>query len=133
MTVAILIAAPWLVPLFFGESFGPAVRITQILLPGMLFLSGRRVLSEGLKGRGLPTAGTIAELGALTWLAVALAVLTRPFGAEGVALAVTTSYAVSFGLVVLIAARRGEIDASARPRLPRAVAGRLGRLGKLDV
>ena len=71
--VAILCAtAQWLVPLFFGGRFDSAVTVTYIVLPGTVFLSARRVLSEGLKGRGYPLAGTLGELLSLAWIAVAL-------------------------------------------------------------
>ena len=55
-------SAHWLVPFFFGSEFSDAVTVTYIVLPGTVFLSARRVLSEGLKGRGYPLAGTLGEL-----------------------------------------------------------------------
>lgn len=116
IVVPLLLAAGWLVPLFFGDDFRDAVRVTQILLPGALFVSVRRVLGDGLKGRGRPTAGTVAEVAAWLWLAPALATLAPLWGVNGVALAMSTSYVVSFGVLLALAAAYGEL------RLPAALA-----------
>ncbi len=72
--------AHWLVPFFFGGDFSDAVTVTYIVLPGMIFLSARRVLSEGLKGRGYPLAGTLGELLALAWVADRACGVRSPLG-----------------------------------------------------
>ena len=61
--------------------------MTYIVLPGTVFLSARRVLSEGLKGRGYPLAGTLGELLSLAWVALALAVFVPLWGIYGAAAA----------------------------------------------
>lgn len=109
VVVPLLFAAGWLVPFFFGNGFRDAVSVTQILLPGMVFAGARRVLADGLRGRGHPTAGTLAEVAAWVWLAPALAMLVPLWGANGVALALSTSYAVSFGVLLAHAAVLGEM------------------------
>ncbi len=111
--VAILCAtAHWLVPLFFGGRFDAAVTVTYIVLPGTVFLSARRVLSEGLKGRGYPLAGTVGELVSLAWIALALAVFVPAWGIYGAAVALSSSYVVSLLLLVVIAARHGELESA---------------------
>ncbi|MGH2925445.1 MAG: lipopolysaccharide biosynthesis protein [Solirubrobacterales bacterium] len=133
--VAILCAtAQWLVPLFFGGRFDSAVTVTYIVLPGTVFLSARRVLSEGLKGRGYPLAGTVGELVSLAWIAVALAVLVPALGIYGAAVALSSSYVVSLVLLVVIAGRHGELE-SARGSLitlPRDLARALRRSSGRD-
>lgn len=119
MSVAIvaplLLAAGRLVPLFFGDEFRDAARVTQILLPGMLFSSMGRVLSDALKGRGHPAAGTLAEVTTWLWLAPALGVAVPLWGVNGVAVSMSSSYAVSFGVLLALAAAHGEA------RLPAAL------------
>jgi O-antigen/teichoic acid export membrane protein len=116
--VAVLCAlAHWLVPFFFGGDFADAVRVTYIVLPGMIFLSGRRVLSEGLKGRGYPLAGTLGELVSLAWVALALAVFVPLWGIYGAAVALSSSYVLSLLLLVALTARYGELEWASRTLL----------------
>lgn len=112
IVAAMCAAAQWLVPFFFGSQFSAAVTITYIVLPGTVFLSARRVLSEGLKGRGYPLAGTVGELVSLAWIAVALAIFVPLWGIIGAAIALTSSYVVSMLLLVAIAARHGELESA---------------------
>jgi O-antigen/teichoic acid export membrane protein len=107
-------AARWLVPFFFGSQFDQAVTVTYIVLPGTVFLSARRVLSEGLKGRGYPLAGTVGELVSLAWVAVALALFVPLWGIYGAAVSLASSYTVSMLLIVIIAARHGELESATR-------------------
>ncbi|OLE38927.1 MAG: hypothetical protein AUG48_00530 [Actinobacteria bacterium 13_1_20CM_3_68_9] len=110
-------AAQWLVPFFFGGQFDAAVTVTYIVLPGTIFLSARRVLSEGMKGRGYPLAGTLGELVSLAWVALALAVMVPLWGIYGAAAALASSYVVSLVLLVAIAARHGELESASRSLL----------------
>ncbi len=107
-------AAHWLVPFFFGSQFSAAVTVTYIVLPGTVFLSARRVLSEGLKGRGYPLAGTMGELVSLAWVALALALFVPLWGIYGAAVALTSSYVVSMLVLVVIAARHGELESATK-------------------
>ncbi len=111
---ALCATAHWLVPLFFGSRFSDAVGVTYIVLPGTVFLSARRVLSEGLKGRNYPLAGTLGELLSLAWVALALAVLVPLWGIYGAAVALSSSYVVSLLLLLALAARRGELEWAGR-------------------
>ncbi len=116
--VAVLCAtAHWLVPFFFGGEFDDAIGVTYIVLPGMIFLSARRVLSEGLKGRGYPLAGTLGEILSLAWAAVALAVFVPLWGIYGAAVALSSSYVVSLLLLLVLAARHGELESAGRSLL----------------
>jgi O-antigen/teichoic acid export membrane protein len=112
IVAAMCATAHWLVPFFFGSQFDAAVTVTYIVLPGTVFLSARRVLSEGLKGRGYPLAGTVGELVSLAWIALALALFVPLWGIYGAAIALTSSYVVSMVLLVLIAARHGELESA---------------------
>ncbi len=88
----------------------------------MIFLSARRVLSEGLKGRGYPLTGTLGELLSLAWVAVALAVFVPLWGINGAAAALSSSYLVSLLLLLVLAARHGELESAGRSLLARCLA-----------
>jgi O-antigen/teichoic acid export membrane protein len=117
--------AHWLVPFFFGGQFSGAITVTYIVLPGTVFLSARRVLSEGLKGRGYPLAGTLGELLSLAWVALALALFVPLWGIYGAAVSLASSYVVSLVLLVVLAARHGELESAGRSlfSLPRDLIG----------
>jgi O-antigen/teichoic acid export membrane protein len=125
-------SAHWLVPFFFGGEFSDAVTVTYIVLPGTVFLSARRVLSEGLKGRGYPLTGTLGELLSLAWAAVALAVFVPLWGIQGAAVALSSSYVVSLLLLVVLAARHGELESAGRSlrSLPRDLIRAVGGSGR---
>ena len=108
------LAAGWLVPTFFGDAFAPAVGIMQILLLSSLFLSARRVLTDGSRGFGLPAVGTAAEVASWLALVPSIVLLAPRFGASGVALAFTIAAAVSLAVLIALVAvgRRG------RPAIP---------------
>ena len=119
VAAALLVIAPlfWLadaiVPFFFGAQFSEAVPIVRVLLVGALFLSAARVLSDGLRGAGFPGAGSIAEAISWLWLLPALLLLAPTWGPVGVAIALATTHAVTFsvliGLVYLQRRARGAL------------------------
>src|SRR5262249_7021013 len=90
----------WLVPFFFGDEFSGAVVLTRILLVGALFLSARRMLTDGAQGLGRPGLGTIAEVSSWGFLLPALGVFAPLWGARGVALALAVSSALSFAVLL---------------------------------
>ena len=119
------LAAGALVPLFFGEAFSGAVDVTRILLLNALFLSARRVLTDGAQGLGLPGLGTTAELASWLFLLPGLAILTPAFGVEGVALALTAASALALLVLVVLVTRSSRTPAPAsRARLSIRGAGR---------
>ena len=91
--------APYIVPFAFGESFKDAVTPLQILLLGSVVSGARRVLGEGLRGRGYPSANTVAEIASWVWIVPVLGILVPRLELEGVAIAVVSAALVS--LVVL--------------------------------
>ena len=110
VTVCLLLfSVSTLIPLVFGEDFRDSVRLAYILLLGAFFTSVRRVLAECLRGRGQPGAGTTAELAAMVWLLIALALLIPTMGLTGAAIAMASSQVASFTLLLVISIRRGEL------------------------
>ncbi len=112
VVLALELGVSWLVPVFFGDEFSGAVPLTRILLIGALFLSARRVLTDGAQGLGRPGLGTIAEVSSWVFLLPALGIFTPLWNARGVALALTVSAALSFVvlLVLLVRSRSASSD-----------------------
>jgi O-antigen/teichoic acid export membrane protein len=125
VVLALELGVSWLVPVFFGEEFSGAVPLTRILLIGALFLSARRVLTDGAQGLGRPGLGTIAEVSSWVFLLPALGIFTPLWHARGVALALTVSAALSFVvlLVLLVRGRTASSDTAGAQAL------RIGRAG----
>ncbi len=90
---ALLIAiAPLLVRKVFGENFLPALLPLWLLLPGMLFESGTRILSSFMVGRGRPLISTYsASLVFFSNLLINLWLIPR-YGISGAAVASSISY-----------------------------------------
>lgn len=107
ITVLLGLGAPWLVNALFGQAYSPATTLTRILLISTLFMSLRRVLSEGARGAGHPTLGTFAELVSLACLAPSLAVLIS-HGAQGAAWAMVLASGAGllFLMVAVVASSR---------------------------
>lgn len=107
--VAMGIGASRLVPLVFGREFSDAVRPTQILLAASALFGARRVLGEGLRGRGFPGVSTAAEITSWLCLLPALLVLAPRWELTGVAIAILLASGISLAVVMLGSFRsRGE-------------------------
>ena len=90
-----------LLPFLFGSAFEEAIPMSRILLVGALFLSLRRVLTDGARGLGRPTIGTIAEVASWVVLLPAVVVAAAAGDATDMALAVTASAFVSLVVIVV--------------------------------
>jgi O-antigen/teichoic acid export membrane protein len=98
--VLLVVIAPVLVSTIFGNNFLPAVSPLWLLLPGMVFESGTRILSSFFVGRGYPMTSTYsAALVFLSNLLINLWCIPR-YGIMGAALAGTISY--TLGAVYLL-------------------------------
>ena len=91
-----------LVQIFFGGEFDSATPIARVLLLATLFMSARRVLTDGVNGLGRPGLGTIAEISSWVLLGPTIAVLLPAYGAVGVAFALAISWLVSLILLVVL-------------------------------
>ena len=118
--LVLVISANTVVPWLFGRQFADAAAITRILLVGALFLSARRVLTDGARGAGAPGAGTIAEIASWLWLVPAVVVLAPHWGVVGVALAFATSSVFSLIVltVTLMASKVFDSEAPGRIEMP---------------
>ena len=94
--VAIVVVAPFVLPLIFGEKYEDSVRPTQLLAPGIVLYGPVAILTIYLsvrRGRALLTlAGPIVSL----FVTAALALMLIPDrGPNGAAIASSVGYAVS--------------------------------------
>lgn len=83
----LILLAPELIDLVFGDAFHGAATPARILLGGSIIFSVNRAMEAALKASGLPLAAGIAETTALAVTAVSLAVLLPLFGLIGAAAA----------------------------------------------
>lgn len=106
----------WLVATFFGAEFAEATSLGRILLLGAFCFGIRRTLSDGMRGLGHPSAGTIAELASWCWLLPALPLLGGGWGVNGVAVAQASAAVFGLGWLLVLFMRT-----SRRPRVPAPV------------
>ena len=99
--VVLFFLADWLLPLVYTDLYLPSVPLFRILLPGIVLISGSRILANDIAGRGKPILNTyVGGVGFLIQLILNLSLI--PFyGAIGAAWASTTAYL--FLLVVRLA------------------------------
>jgi O-antigen/teichoic acid export membrane protein len=100
--VVLFALSRYIITLFFGSAFLPALRPLWILLPGIITLSICKVLSNEIAGRGRPMINTAAASVSLA-VNIPLNLLLIPrMGIFGAALASTVSYSVT-AVIVLVA------------------------------
>jgi O-antigen/teichoic acid export membrane protein len=114
LAVPIAAAAPWLMPLLYGDPYRASVPVVLVLLPALSALAVYRILSRYFIARG--AQGTPIAIQAVSLVAnLALNLLLIPrLGAVGAALASLCSYglaALAIGLAFMrtSGARAGEI------------------------
>jgi O-antigen/teichoic acid export membrane protein len=91
-SLALIAVTPFVVPVIWGQKFGPSVLIIQTIVPGILFISVFRVLSSRLSGIGKPEVSIYVFLPALV-LNILLNVWWIPlYGAMGAVMATNASY-----------------------------------------
>src|SRR6202035_3271598 len=108
VSVAVFLAAiaPLLITVFFGRAFLPATLSARVLIFATVIVGTNRVLSAGIKANNLPLVPGIAEGIAVVVTVLSLAVLLRPLGITGAAIASLFAYAASFGYLVWFSVRR---------------------------
>ncbi|MBK7174498.1 MAG: polysaccharide biosynthesis C-terminal domain-containing protein [Bacteroidales bacterium] len=100
VAVLLWLIIPWLLPLLFGEQFGPSIAIVRWMLPGILMFVVVRILMGRFAGQGQPLMLIMVFVPALL-INVLLNFLWIPdYGGIGAAWASNVSY--SIGAVVLL-------------------------------
>lgn len=97
----LLFLSKYIIIIFFGTAFLPALRPLQILLPGVVALSISKVLGNEISGRGKPIINTFIA-GTTLAINIPLNLLLIPkIGISGAALASTISYVASAVLSII--------------------------------
>jgi O-antigen/teichoic acid export membrane protein len=86
-------------PLIYGSAFAPATSLLLILLPGVYLVGIESVMVQHFNALGVPRAIPIYWVITLVINLVLVFVLVPRFGAQGAAIASTSSYALIFTLV----------------------------------
>lgn len=104
-SVALGLVAVVLVPIIYGSSFVPSVRIIHLLLPGIVAFTVFKVLNMDLAGKGRPAVSMLAAVpGVIINIVLNLLFVPR-YGANGAALASTISYTLSTVIFLFVYAR----------------------------
>ncbi len=90
--LVLLVGAPWIVRLLFGDDFDEAVTPLRLLMPGTLFLIASSILADTLRALGRPLEPARAEITAAVATVVLLPPLLSAYGIAGAAAASTLSY-----------------------------------------
>ena len=107
--VCIILTGKWVVLLFWGREFMPAVRPMIILLPGTVLLLLAKIMVVLLGSRGLPEISALflfvgaATNAALCWF------LIPNFGIEGAAWASVSGNLVLFCALILVARKKFDL------------------------
>jgi O-antigen/teichoic acid export membrane protein len=99
---AVMAAAHWLVPVFYGQAFAPAIIPLIIVLPGIASLSISKTLKTFLYSEGKPQYGAIASFIAYGVDIVLNLLLIPRYHLAGAAMAVCISYILYAGLILAI-------------------------------
>lgn len=121
LSLPVLVAAPYLIPLVFGSSFAPAATPARILLVASVPLALAKLLAAILNGLGLPLQAGNGEFVALGVTAVGLGALLPLLGLNGAALTSLAAYSTSS--LWMLRRTRGELGLAARPRLGLSLRG----------
>lgn len=107
--LVLLIAAPLLFDILFGEDFSRAASMTLWLLPGLVLMVVFKLLNMDLAGKGKPQVSLFIMLPALA-LNVGLNYLLIPtLGGNGAAIASTISYLMAASAMLLVFCRMHEL------------------------
>ncbi len=101
-TFALVPTTDFLVPVLFGDAFGPAIPLSKVLLIAGLFLGVRRAVLPGLQGLGHPEIGSYSELVALLVFAGALPIALQSQSGMGVAVVFLISAVVAMASIAIL-------------------------------
>jgi O-antigen/teichoic acid export membrane protein len=92
--------APYIVNLFFGNSFAPSTRISRVLLVASVPLGINIILAVGFRAFNRPLTPSTAEIVSLAVTTIGLLLLLRSYGPLGAAWASLIAYTVTCGFLL---------------------------------
>jgi O-antigen/teichoic acid export membrane protein len=102
LSVGTLVVTPVVIPLLFGTEFTGSIAAAQVLVVAGGLASMNNLLSEILRGMGLPKWPFVAEVAGLVVTVALLLLLLHRYLLIGAAIASLGSYAVTFVTLILI-------------------------------
>jgi O-antigen/teichoic acid export membrane protein len=110
--LALAASSEFLIRLFYGEKFMPALPAMRLLLPGVVFLSVFKVLASDLSGRNKRTYISIAAGVAFVLNAILNFVLIPRWGIYGAAVASSIAYILQSAVIVAFFVRISGVKVS---------------------
>lgn len=107
VALGLAVVAPVAIPLLFGHGYEPAVRLSYLLQPGLLFGYGGYMYGSLLATRRRPGDQSWAESAGLVVTVGGLAALVPVMGIEGAAVTSTFSYVVTTSVLLRLLRRDG--------------------------
>jgi O-antigen/teichoic acid export membrane protein len=101
----VAIAAPFAIPLLFGQDFAGALPMALVLLAAAVPLAGTHVLTRALVTADQPGWTSVGELVTLGVTVPGLLILLGPLGGLGAAIVSLVAYSSSFGILLARALR----------------------------
>src|SRR5262249_45863432 len=103
--IGVMVITPMAIPLLFGKDFQEAIPVALVLVLGAGFIGLNLVLSEGMRGMGLPMSVFWAEAGGLVTTSISLLLLLKRLGIMGAGIASLASY-TTVTILLMIQARK---------------------------
>jgi O-antigen/teichoic acid export membrane protein len=100
LALLMILSAPVLIPLVFGAKFSLSVLPAIILVPGTVILGCNYILSDGLRGLGVPAHVSLAETIGLISTLISLALLLPRIGMLGAAISSVICYSLVFAILL---------------------------------
>jgi O-antigen/teichoic acid export membrane protein len=110
LALGLAVAAPWLLPLLFGQSYAGAVPLTLLLLPGVLGMSVSKVLSRYFLSSDRQQIAALAMAAGVAVKVAGLFVLIPHWGIAAASLAASAGYLAT----LVLAAAAFAFDAELR-------------------
>jgi O-antigen/teichoic acid export membrane protein len=118
LAVVLIVLTPLAFPFIFGPAYRVATKCAVVLVVAAMISGMNNLIEEGLRGLGKPGSALTAELTGLLVTAIALALLLKPIGILGAAIASILGYATTFMVAVYRSSRATGLPLTtlARPR-----------------
>jgi O-antigen/teichoic acid export membrane protein len=107
LSVCVAVAAPFLIPLAFGNEYQRAVWPCLLIIPGALAMSVNFSVWQTANALGRPGLSSISQVVSLVATIVLLVVLMPSFGIGGAAIATSIAYSLRLAVSVMLIRRLG--------------------------